>query len=86
MWQYLAERPHPWRRQLWIKGRKLLASTVWLDALTNGMGIDETARNWQLPIDAVLEIFAYCESHKALIETESNVERRRLAERGIEVP
>lgn len=27
-WQWLVERPHPWRRQLWIKGRKLQASAV----------------------------------------------------------
>src|ERR1700722_11760966 len=26
---YLVARPHPWRSQLWVKGRKLLASTVW---------------------------------------------------------
>ncbi|WP_199249571.1 hypothetical protein [[Phormidium] sp. ETS-05] len=32
-WQYLVERPHPWRRQLYIKGRKLLASTVWQDTI-----------------------------------------------------
>ncbi len=30
-WQYLVSRPHPWRRQLYIKGRRLLASTVWQD-------------------------------------------------------
>lgn len=24
-WQYLIARPHPWRKQLYIKGRKLLA-------------------------------------------------------------
>jgi hypothetical protein len=45
-WRWLVERPHPWRRQLWIKGRKLLASAVWLDALSNGMGPREAAENW----------------------------------------
>src|SRR5215470_17553597 len=34
-WHWLVERPHPWRRQLWVKGRKLLASAVWLEARTN---------------------------------------------------
>ena len=38
-WQYLVKRPHPWRRQLYIKGRKLLASTVWQDAIANNLNI-----------------------------------------------
>src|SRR6201996_1896185 len=69
-WHWLVERPHPWRRQLWVKGRKLLASAVWLDALTNGMGPREAAENWDLPLEACEEIFAYCETNKALIEAE----------------
>jgi hypothetical protein len=76
-WRWLLERPHPWRRQLWVKGRKLLASAVWLDALTNGMGPREAAENWDLPLQACEEIFAYCEVNKALIEAEANEERQR---------
>src|SRR5262249_31015015 len=60
------------------KGRKLLASAVWLDALTNGMGPREAAENWDLPLEACEEIFAYCETNKALIEAEANEERQRL--------
>src|SRR6202789_4687818 len=44
-WRLLLERPHPWRPQLWGKGRKLLASAVSLGALTNGMGPREAAEN-----------------------------------------
>jgi hypothetical protein len=76
-WRWLLERPHPWRRQLSVKGRKLLASAVWLDALTNGMGPREAAENWDLPLQACEEIFAYCEVNKALIEAEANEERLR---------
>jgi hypothetical protein len=84
-WRWLLERPHPWRRQLWVKGRKLLASAVWLDALTNGMGPREAAENWDLPQDAGEEIFAYCEANKALIDAEANEERQRLNRENIEV-
>jgi hypothetical protein len=76
-WRWLIERPHPWRRQLWVKGRKLLASAVWLDALTNGMGPREAAANWDLPQDACDEIFAYCDANETLIDAEANEERRR---------
>ena len=44
-WKYLVERPHPWRRQRWIKGRRLLASTVWADMIVNAMSVEEAAEN-----------------------------------------
>jgi hypothetical protein len=84
-WRWLVERPHPWRRQLWVKGRKLLASAVWLDALTNGMGPREAAENWDLPLEACEEIFAYCEANRALIEAEANEERQRLKRANVDV-
>lgn len=84
-WQWLVERPHPWRRQLWIKGRKLLASSVWLDALTNGLGPCEAAEHWDLPLEACEEVFAYCEAHQSLIKAEADEERQRLKLTGIDV-
>ncbi len=84
-WRWLLERPHPWRRQLWVKGRKLLASAVWLDALTNGMGPREAAESWDLPLEACEEIFAYCEANKPLIEAEANEERQRLKREKIDI-
>ncbi len=84
-WRWLLERPHPWRRQLWVKGRKLLASAVWIDALTNGMGPREAAENWDLPLEACEEIFVYCEANKALIESEANEERQRLKRANIDL-
>lgn len=82
-WQWLVERPHPWRRQLWIKGRKLQASAVWLDALANGLTTAEAAENWCLPLPAVEEAFAYSEANRMLIEAEADEERQRLLAEGI---
>jgi hypothetical protein len=79
---YLVTRPHPWRSQKWVKGRKLLASTVWRDMLANNMSVDEAADNWNLPADAIDEIVLYCEAHQALISMEAEEERRRLIESG----
>lgn len=84
-WRWLVERPHAWRRQLWVKGRRLLASAVWLDAQANGMGVREAAENWNLPLEACEEIFAYCEANKALIEAEANEERQRLKRANVDV-
>ena len=55
-WKYLVERPHPWRRQLYVKGRRLLASTIWQDMLANALSVEQTAENFSVPVDAVLEI------------------------------
>jgi uncharacterized protein (DUF433 family) len=79
-WSYLVARPHPWRRQLFVKGRKLRASTVWIDMQANGMSPEEAAANWELPSEAIEEICRYCESHRALLEMEAEEERRRLLE------
>ena len=73
-WQYLAKRNHPWRKQLYVKGQKLLASTVWQDMITNGMSVEAAADNWDLPLDAIDEIIRYCESNQDLLKLEADEE------------
>ena len=82
-WQFLVARPHPWRKQLHIKGRKLLAATVWRDMITNNMSPEQAAENWDLPLAAVQEAIQYCETHHDLLKLESAEEHYRLRARGI---
>ncbi len=82
-WQYLVTRPHPWRKQLYVKGHKLLASTVWQDTLTNQLSPEQTAENWDLPISAIYEVMQYCESHQELLKLEADEERYRLQAKGV---
>lgn len=84
-WTYLCERPHPWRRQLSVKGRKLLASTLWNDAQANGMTAEEIAEDRDLPVEAVQEALRYAESHLPLVRMEAEEERRRLLASGIDL-
>lgn len=84
-WKYLVERPHPWRRQLYVKGRRLLAATVWQDMLVNELSLDATAENFALPVDAVVEIIRYCEANQELLQMEADEERRRLEEKGVTI-
>lgn len=84
-WQYLVSRPHPWRRQFYVKGRRLLASTVWQDMLVNELNSEEAADNFDLPSSAIDEIIRYCEANKDLIKMEAEEERYRLKERGVSV-
>lgn len=84
-WTYLVARPHPWRRQLYVKGRKLPAYTVWTDIVTNNMSIQETADNWDLPIAAIEEITKYCKENLDLLKIEADEEKQRLMAQGVAV-
>lgn len=81
-WQYLVVRIHPWRNQLYVKGRKLLASTVWQDMITNEMSPQQAAENWDLPLPVIDEIVRYCESHQDLLKLEADEERYQLEAKG----
>ena len=81
-WQYLVTRPHPWRQQLYIKGRKLLASTVWQDMIVNQMSREEAAENWDLPLSAIHEAICYCESNQEILKLEADEGRYCLREKG----
>jgi uncharacterized protein (DUF433 family) len=82
-WQFLVSRPHPWRKQLYIKGRKLLAATLWQDMIANHMTPEQAAENWDLPLAAIQEATHYCEFHQDLLKIEAEEERYRLEERGV---
>jgi uncharacterized protein (DUF433 family) len=82
-WRYLISRPHPWRRQLYVKGRKLSAYTVWMDMQANQMTPEAAAANWDLPLEAIIEIIRYCETQRELLSLEAAEEHRRLAEEGL---
>ncbi|MBD1867963.1 hypothetical protein H6F95_11755 [Cyanobacteria bacterium FACHB-471] len=82
-WQYLVSRPHPWRKQLYIKGHKLLASTIWQDMVTNQLSAEQSAENWDLPLPAIYEAIQYCESHQELLKLEAAEERYRLEVKGV---
>lgn len=84
-WTYLVEQSHPWKRQLFVKGRKLSAAAVWSGMLVNKLSRENAADNWELPLEAVDEIVAYCESSKALLEMEAAEEMRRLEQKGIDI-
>jgi uncharacterized protein (DUF433 family) len=68
-------------RLLYIKGTKLRADqlygqTVGEDALTP----EEVAQDFNLPLEAVLEVIDYCQKHEELIIQERQEESARLAE------
>lgn len=78
-YKYLVSRPHKWQQQLYVKGRRLPAATVWSDMLNNEMTPEEAAASWDLPLAAVHECIRYSEENQALIDMEAEEESRLLA-------
>ena len=74
-WQFLVRRQHPWRKQLYIKGRNLTARQLVGSIKANHMDDAEAAANYHLPIDAVREASAYVEKNLDLLQTEAEIER-----------
>lgn len=83
--KYLVQHDHPWKRQLFVKGRKLPAVNVWVAMRVNNLTSEEAAENWDLPLEAIYEIEEYCEANKDLLQMEAAEEKRRLREKGFSV-
>jgi hypothetical protein len=79
-WQWLVRREHPWRRQLWVKGRNLTAGDLARTAAIERWTAEQTADQYDVPLDAVIEAFRYAVSARDLIEAEE-AENRLLAQR-----
>lgn len=79
-WTWLVRREHPWRRQLWIKGRNMTAGSVASSAASNGWSPERTAHEFELPIEAVVEALRYAQTAKELIDAEE-AENRLVAKR-----
>jgi uncharacterized protein (DUF433 family) len=64
-WQYLAPNPKSAYRQLFIKGRRIRAEVIYgLTVDGSGpMSPEEVAEDYGLPLDAVHEAIAYCQSN-----------------------
>ena len=81
-WKHLVRRNHPWRRQLYIKGRKMTVRQLLSSIPASGSSEEDAAENLDLPVEAIREALAYAEENAALLTYETAYEHLRLAERG----
>ena len=84
-WIYLCLRPHSWRKQLSVKGHKLLASTLYFDSVANNLTADQVAEEYDIPVTAVREAIRYSEANLDLIKMEAAEEQSRLLESGLKL-
>ena len=81
-WQYLVRRPHPWRAQLYVKGRNMTARQLVGSMKANQLD-EAAAADYRLPVDAVREALAYVAGNRELLETEAEIERLMLKRGGV---
>jgi len=82
-WQYLVRRQHPWRKQLYIKGRNMTARQLVGSMKANQLDEEAVAADNRVPVEAVREALAYVESNRELLETEAEIERLMLKRGGV---
>ena len=76
-YRHLVELPHPWRRQLYFKGRRLTVSQVIDQMRTNRWSVDQTADEFDLTAAAIAEALEYAVRNESLLREEAAEERRR---------
>jgi len=82
-WQYLVRRQHPWRKQLYVKGRNMTARQLVGSMKANQLDEQAAAADNRVPVQAVREALAYVESNRELLETEAEIERLMLKRGGV---
>ena len=83
-YQHLEPRPGSNYRTLFLKGRRIRAAVV--DAVVHGpdpRSAEEYAREYQVPLEAVIEALEYVAANRTLIEQERDHEAARLRARGL---
>src|SRR4051795_140037 len=86
-YQHLEPRPGSNYRQLFLKGRRIRAAVV--DEAIHGpdpFTPEEFARDYQVPLEAVLEALDYVARNRPLIEQERDREAAKLRARGLGGP
>lgn len=84
-WQYLEERFDSWRKQLYVKGKKIKASVIYSDIVVNEMTEADAVYNWDLPLEAIQEIVEYCQTHQELLRQEAQQGRELLEKAGVAI-
>jgi uncharacterized protein (DUF433 family) len=84
-WVYLERDPKSTYKQLSIKGRRIKARTLygWYMSEEEPLTIEQIAAEYELPIEAVKEAIAYCESDPQEIREDFEREQASMEEMGL---
>jgi uncharacterized protein (DUF433 family) len=81
-YHHLEQRPHPWRKQRYIKGRNMTVAHVVYRMRANHWTPEEAAEQFGLPLAQIREALVYYQRHRDVVEQDQAEERRRIEARG----
>ena len=81
-WKHLVSRRHPWRKQLYIKGRNMTVRQLIGGVKANQFTEEQAAANYHLPVEAIREALAYFEANPEVIDLDAAHERYLRKQRG----
>ena len=67
---WLVRRPHAWRRQLWVKGRRVTAGDLARTVEIEGWALEQAAEEFGLPLEAIVEAQRYLAANRDLVIAE----------------
>src|SRR5688572_4557319 len=86
-YQYLAPNPKSAYKQLFIKGTRIRARVLYGQTVNEEpRTVEEVAEDYGLPVEAVREAVAYCESNPPEIREDYEREERLMEARGMNDP
>lgn len=87
-WRYLEARPKSFYKQLFIKGTRICARSLygWFMSDEQPMTAEQLASEFNLPLEAVLEAIAYCQSNPPEVEQDFQREEALMEATGMNDP
>jgi uncharacterized protein (DUF433 family) len=87
-YRYLAADPHSAYRQLRVKGRRIFARTIYGQHINSEepRTVEQLAADFDLPIEAVKEAIAYCQSNPPEIEEDFRLDEALAKATGTDDP
>jgi uncharacterized protein (DUF433 family) len=88
LWKHLAPNPKSHYKQLFIKGTRIRAEVIfgWTVDGSEPVTPEAVAEGYGLPLEAVLEAIAYCQSRPAEVEQDRRREESRMKATGMAEP
>lgn len=83
VYPHLERRPHPWRKQPYVKGRNLTVGRLVRNMRANDHSVESAAEDYDLPVEQIREALRYYERHREVVEQDQAEERRLLVAAGI---
>ncbi len=86
-YKFLEPRQRSSYRQLWVKGRHMRAEVLYRYTVgPKPQTPEEVAKDYDLPVEAVLEAIDYCIKNKELLDEERARGDARMKELGLDQP